>query len=163
MVQLATVLFVILILALMIWFRVKKGNRPIKGGGLGIILPLLIIAVIFTFSISQLMNIPGKPFHFPALWELAIAGLLGAVFGIIMLSQTAYEIREDGFVYSKRNKNFKYVIIAIIAIRIVLSQYFKNIDAAEFAVLTMELAFVYLCIWRIGSFVKYRKISRSGL
>ncbi len=78
----------------------EKGNRPIKGGGFGIILPLLIIAVIFTFSISQLMNIPGKPFHFPALWELAIAGLLGAVFGVIMLSQTAYEIREDGFVYS---------------------------------------------------------------
>ena len=50
------------------------------------------------------MNIPGKQFHFPALWELAIAGLLGAVFGVIMLSQTAYEIREDGFVYSKRNK-----------------------------------------------------------
>ena len=43
----------------------EKGNRPIKGGGFGIILPLLIIAVIFTFSISQLMNIPESRFIFP--------------------------------------------------------------------------------------------------
>ncbi|MBT2574590.1 DUF1453 family protein [Bacillus sp. ISL-51] len=163
MVQLAIALFVIICIALIIWFRAKKGNRPIRGGGFGIISPLIIIAIVFSFSISQLMNIPGKPFHFPAYWELAIAGLLGALFGAVMLSQTAYEVREDGFVYSKRNKNFKYVIISIIAIRIVLSQYFKNIDAAEFTVLTMELAFVYLCIWRIGSFVKFRKISKTGL
>jgi membrane protein CcdC involved in cytochrome C biogenesis len=124
----------------------KDGNkmmgkkRPIKKGGFGIIVPFLLVLVLFSLSITQLMHIPGKPFHLPAYWEMLIASLLGTLFGGIMLSQTSYEIREDGYIYSKPNKNFKFVIIAIIIIRVSLSQYFKNIDTIDFTILTMALA-----------------------
>jgi membrane protein CcdC involved in cytochrome C biogenesis len=133
-------------------------KRPIKMGGFGIIAPILLIFVLFSLSIAQLTHIPGEPFHLPAYWEMIIASLLGILFGGIMLTQTSYEVREDGFVYSKPNKNFKFVIIAIIVIRVSLSQYFKSMDYIEFTVLTMLLAFFYLCIWRIGSFIKFRKL-----
>jgi membrane protein CcdC involved in cytochrome C biogenesis len=133
-------------------------KRPIKKGGFGIIAPVLLILVLFSFSISQLMHIPGEPFHLPAYWEIIIAILLGILFGGIMLTQTSYEVREDGLIYSKPNKNFKFVIMAIILIRVSLSQYFKNIDYIEFTILTMLLAFFYLCIWRIGSYTKFRKL-----
>ncbi|MFK9092659.1 CcdC protein domain-containing protein [Bacillus salipaludis] len=136
----------------------KRGRKPIKGSGIGIIVPILVFFVLFSLSISQLMHIPGDPFHLPAYWEMAIAILLGTLFGVIMLTQTAYEIREDGFVYSKPNKNFKYVIIAIIVIRIALSQYFKSLDYIEFTILTMVLAFFYISIWRVGSYLKFRKL-----
>jgi membrane protein CcdC involved in cytochrome C biogenesis len=136
----------------------NRGRKPIKGSGFGILVPILIIFILFSLSISQLMHIPGDPFHLPAYWEIIIAILLGTLFGAIMLTQTSYEIREDGFVYSKPNKNFKYVIIAIIVIRIALSQYFKNLDYIEFTILTMVLAFFYICIWRIGSYMKFRKL-----
>lgn len=133
-------------------------KRPIKMGGFGIISPILLIIVLFSLSITQLMHIPDEPFHLPAYWEMIIAGLLGVLFGGIMLTQTSYEIREDGFIYSKPNKNFKFIIFAIILIRVSLSQYFKNIDYIEFTILTMLLALLYLGIWRIGSYIKYRKL-----
>lgn len=152
-----------IIIGLIILIKVKRGGRPIKGNGFSILAPMLFLSIVFTLSISQLMHIPGKPFHLPAVWEMLIAGILGILFGVIMLTQTSYEIREDGLVYSKRNKNFKYVIIALIAIRIALSQYFKTLDYIEFTVLTMELAFIYIAVWRIGSFVKFRKVCAGDL
>ncbi len=150
-------LFVIALIGFIIWRKMKKKNKPIKKNGLGILAPILFILIAFSLSLSQL--IPGQPFHLPPYWEMMIAGVLGVIFGLIMLSQTDYEIREDGFIYSKPNKNFKYVIIAIIFIRMALSQYFKGLDSIDFAVLTMTLAFIYIVIWRVGSYLKFRKLN----
>ncbi|WP_420491945.1 CcdC protein domain-containing protein [Neobacillus drentensis] len=149
---------VLVIIGLVLFFKVKGRKGPIKRGGFGILSPVLFVLVMFSFSISQLLHIPGEPFHLPAFWEMLIAGLLGTLFGAIMLTQTSYEIREDGLIYSKPNKTFKYVIIAIIVIRITLSQYFKSMDYIEFTVLTMTIAFLYICVWRIGSYIKFRKL-----
>ncbi|RDZ13486.1 cytochrome C biogenesis protein CcdC [Priestia megaterium] len=155
-------IFVIALIGLIIWRKMKKRNKPIKKNGIGILAPIFFIVIAFSLSLSQLMHIPGKPFHLPPYWEMLIAGLLGVIFGLIMLSQTAYEVREDGFIYSKPNKNFKYVIIAIIFIRMALSQYFKGLDSIDFTVLTMTLAFVYVAIWRIGSYLKFRKLNSDS-
>jgi hypothetical protein len=38
------------------------------------------------------------------------------------------------------------IMIAIVIIRIALAQYFKGMDYVEFTLLTMVLAFVYVCI-----------------
>jgi len=153
---------VLVIIGLVLFFKMIGRKGPIKRGGLGIISPVLFMLVMFSLSISQLLHIPGKPFHLPAYWEMLIAALLGLCFGAVMLTQTSYEIRDDGLIYSKPNKTFKYVIIAIIGIRIALSQYFKSMDYIEFTILTMTLAFIYICVWRIGSFVKYRKLQGDG-
>ncbi len=152
-------LFVIALIGFIIWRKMKKKNKPIKKNGLGILAPIFFIVIAFSLSLSQMMHIPGQSFHLPPYWEMMIAGVLGVIFGLIMLSQMDYEVREDGFIYSKPNKNFKYVIIAIIFIRMALSQYFKGLDSIDFAVLTMTLAFIYIVIWRVGSYLKFRKLN----
>lgn len=125
------------------------------------LIPVFLLLIVFGLSINSLTHIPDHPFHLPALWEFLCAGVLGVGLGSIMLYHTGYEKREDGFVYAKPNKNFKYVIVAIIVFRVVLSQYFKSLDYTEFTVLTMVMAYLYICVWRIGSFLKYRKVSAS--
>lgn len=148
---------VIIILA--IWLKTRSKSRPIRNKGIGMLAPVFALLIVFGFSINSLAHIPNHPFHFPALWEMLCAGLLGIGFGGVMLYHTGYEKREDGLVYPKPNKNFKYVIIAVILIRVALSQYLKGLDYTEFAILTMTVAFLYICVWRIGSFVKFRRVS----
>ncbi|WP_019120201.1 CcdC protein domain-containing protein [Brevibacillus massiliensis] len=149
----------VLIIGLVVWMKIRGRKRPIKRNGFGILAPILVVFPLMSFSLYQMMHIPGKPFHFPPYWELLIAGLLGILLGVIMLNQTTYERREDGLIYPKPNKNFKFVIIAIVAIRIMLAQYLKSMDYIELTVLTMFMALLYLGIWRIGSFVKFRSVS----
>jgi membrane protein CcdC involved in cytochrome C biogenesis len=152
----------LVIVGLVIWIRFKRRGRPIKGNGVGILAPVLVLFVLMSVGVYELMHIPGKSFHLPVFWEILISALLGTLFGVITLMQTSYEKRGDGLVYSKPNKNFKYIVIAIVTIRIALAQYFKGMDYVDFTVLTMVLAFVYICIWRIGSYVKFHGISRRA-
>ncbi|GFZ81516.1 hypothetical protein GCM10008018_29090 [Paenibacillus marchantiophytorum] len=147
------------IIILVIWLRTRGKSRPIRNKGIGMLTPVVLLLVVFGFSISSLTHIPDHPFHLPALWEILCAGVLGVGLGSIMLYHTGYEKREDGLVYAKKNKNFKYVLIAIIVLRVALSQYFKSLDYTEFTLLTMVMAYLYICVWRIGSFLKYRRVA----
>ncbi|CAG7607019.1 hypothetical protein PAESOLCIP111_00915 [Paenibacillus solanacearum] len=146
------------IVVLVIWLRSRRKERPIRNKGFGMLVPVALLLVVFGFSLQSLTRLPDHPFHLPALWELLCAGLLGIGLGSIMLYHTGYEKREDGLVYAKRNKNFKYVIIAVVVIRVALSQYLKGLEYTEFTVLTMVMAYLYICVWRVGSFVKYRQV-----
>ena len=148
----------VVVILLVIWLRIRRGSRPIRNNGVGMLTPVVLLIVIFGFSIYSLTHVPDHPFHMPAFWEILCAGLLGIGLGSIMLYHTGYEKREDGLVYTKPNKNFKYVIIAVIVIRVALSQYFKGMDYTEFTLLTMVLAYLYICVWRIGSFIKFRRV-----
>ncbi|UKS26316.1 cytochrome c biogenesis protein CcdC [Paenibacillus sp. HWE-109] len=147
------------IIILVIWLRTRGKSRPIRNKGIGMLTPVVLLLIVFGFSISSLTHIPDHPFHLPALWEILCAGVLGVGLGSIMLYHTGYEKREDGLVYAKKNKNFKYVLIAIIILRVALSQYFKSLDYTEFTLLTMVMAYLYICVWRIGSFLKYRRVA----
>ncbi|WP_127584423.1 CcdC protein domain-containing protein [Paenibacillus koleovorans] len=150
------------IVLLVVVLRTRRTKRPIRRGGFGILLPVLIFPIMIGFSIYSLTQIPNHPFHLPVLWELLCAGLLGAGLGSLMLYHTGYEKREDGLIYSKPNKNFKYVLIAIIVLRFALAQYFQGLDYTEFTVLTLVLAYLYISVWRIGSYMKFRRV-RLGL
>ncbi|UQZ85032.1 hypothetical protein SK3146_04315 [Paenibacillus konkukensis] len=150
------------IIVLVVWLRSRRGDKPVQNSGLGILAPAILLPVIFGASIRSMMHIPDHPFHLPAIWEMVCAGVLGIALGGIMLYHTGYEKREDGRIYPKRNKNFKYVIIAVIIIRVALSQYFKGLDYTEFTILTMVMAYLYICVWRVGSFIKFRQISKTA-
>lgn len=142
------------------WFN--RRNKPVTRGGLWILLPVAIVPILFAFTLYQLRHIPGRPFLLPAYWELAVAMALGLACGVVMLAQTAYERREDGLIYPKANKNFKYVLLGIIVVRIALSEYFGSLDQTVFTVLAMVLALSYLFVWRIGSFMKVRRLLRAA-
>lgn len=119
--------------------------------------PLFIAFPLMMMSVYQLMHIPGQTYELPAFWELLVAGLLGALFGYVILLHTAYERRDDGLIYPKPNQYFKYIIIAIILIRVVLTQYLSSLGTTEISMLAITMALVYISIWRIGSFIKFRR------
>lgn len=148
---------VAVLVGLMIWLRTKRRGGPVKGNGIRILLPLFIVFPVMMISVYQLMHIPGQTHAIPAFWELLVAGLLGALFGYIILLHTAYERRGDGLIYPKPNKYFKYIIIAIILIRAVLTQYLSSLGTSEISMLAITMALVYISIWRIGSFIKFRR------
>lgn len=155
------IVFVVLIIGLGIWLRTRRGKKPIKGKGYGILIPIGVILVGVPWGLYQLMHIPGKTFHMPAVWELLIAIVLGVIFGTVMLKQTEYERREDGLIYAKPNRNLKFILIAIVLIRLVLTQYFKSIDVVELSVLMMCMGVLYVGIWRIGSYIKFTRTLSS--
>ncbi|QAY68124.1 CcdC protein domain-containing protein [Paenibacillus protaetiae] len=149
------------IIGLIVWRRMGRNKRPVKGEGYGLLYPLAYIVIVFGLAVSQLVRLPEDKFEWPASWELLIAALLGVLFGTVMLYQTAYERRTDGHIYPKANKNLKYIFIGIIAIRIALTQYFSGMNTGEFSLLAMDMALVYIGIWRIGSFIKFRKVKNG--
>ncbi|MGF7535160.1 CcdC protein domain-containing protein [Bacillus mexicanus] len=155
------ILIYLVILALFYRYKKKQKDKPIKRNGYGILAPIPIFFVLFGFITYEMAATAGNDFVVPAIWEILIAAVLGLIFGYIMITQTFYEKREDGLIYSKPNKNFKYVIIAIIVIRLALTQYFKDLNQYEMLILAYSLAFAYLSVWRIGSFIKFRKIHKS--
>jgi len=155
------IVFVVLIIGLGIWLRTRRGKKPIKGKGYRILIPIGVILVGVPWGLYQLMHIPGKTFHMPAVWELLIAIVLGVIFGTVMLKQTEYERREDGLIYAKPNRNLKFILIAIVLIRLVLTQYFKSIDVVELSVLMMCMGVLYVGIWRIGSYIKFTRTLSS--
>ncbi|WDM22411.1 CcdC protein domain-containing protein [Paenibacillus polymyxa] len=148
---------VAVLVGLMIWLRTKRRRGPVKGNGIRILLPLFIAFPLMMMSVYQLMHIPGQTYAPPAFWELLVAGLLGALFGYVILLHTAYERRDDGLIYPKPNQYFKYIIIAIILIRVVLTQYLSSLGTSEISMLAITMALVYISIWRIGSFIKFRR------
>lgn len=156
-----SIVIVVLIVGLGIWLKTRRGKKPIKGKGYGILVPIGVMLVGVPWGLYQLMHIPGKTFHMPAVWELLIAVLLGVIFGAVMLKQTEYERREDGLVYSKPNRNLKFILIAIVLIRLLMTQYFKFIDVVELSVLMMCMGALYVGIWRIGSYIKFTKTISS--
>ncbi|MBB3113537.1 membrane protein CcdC involved in cytochrome C biogenesis [Paenibacillus phyllosphaerae] len=143
------------------WFR--RQDRPIKRDGIGILVPVLLLPILFAFTLYQLRHLPDLPFILPAIWEVTVAAALGLMFGTVMLIHTAYEKREDGHVYPTRNKNFKYILIAIIVIRFALTEYLRDIDQTVLTVLAMVLALTYVCVWRIGSYMKYKAATKLEL
>ncbi|MFD2371594.1 CcdC protein domain-containing protein [Brevibacillus sp. GCM10020057] len=155
--SLISLAFPLVIIGLVLWIKSKRERKPIKGRGLKILAPVLVMAVVFPLSLYQLMHIPGKPFHAPALWEMVLAGLLGVLFGAVMLKQTEYECREDGMIYLKPNRYLRYILIALVLLRLSLTQYFKTADVVEISILMILMAGVYLGIWRIGSYIKFSR------
>lgn len=152
--------FMLVIIVLVFWLRSRRNAkaRPIRRNGYGMLIPVVVLLFVFGAAISSFANNPDQPFHAPAAWEILVACLMGVVFGGVMLYHTRYEKREDGQVYSRPNKYFQYTLLAIVVIRIALSQFFQTLDPADFAVLMMTMAYIYISIWRIGSFVKFRLI-----
>ncbi|MBM7650915.1 cytochrome c biogenesis protein CcdC [Neobacillus cucumis] len=142
-----------LIVGLVDWSRISAMVRPIQGSGIKILLPIIYISPVLTLF-SEL------PVQLKA-WEIVIAALFGVLLSIPLMFTTKYEIRQDGQIYAQKNKSFFIALIAIAAIRIVLRQFFFDIDPTSLSMLFFTVAFSYVVPWRIVSFAKFRKVKMS--
>ncbi|WP_312472485.1 cytochrome c biogenesis protein CcdC [Neobacillus sp.] len=143
----------VMIVGLVFWRRTRAMVRPIRGSGIKILLPILyLLPAISVFSKIQL------PLKF---WEIGFASLIGVLLSVPLVLTTNYEIRQDGQIYSKKNKTFFIALMAVLVIRIAARQYFSGMDPASLMMLFFTVAFSYVVPWRIVSFVKFRKVKQS--
>ncbi|MGG4264607.1 CcdC protein domain-containing protein [Peribacillus simplex] len=146
-------LIVILIAFLIVWRRIRSTYRPIKGKGGRILFPILF----FIPGIASLLNLD---------LHLTLLSVVGAIlFGIVLSAPlvwtTQYEIREDGFIYTKKSIAFFISFLVVLSLRFILREFLNNMDSASLTALFMLVAISYIVPWRIISFIKFRKLYKS--
>lgn len=95
--------------------------------------------------------------------QIVEAALLGAVFSLVLIVTSKFEIR-DGAIYMKQSKAFPFILLGLLILRIVLKLLFaESFDVGELAGMFFILAFSMILPWRIGMLIKYKKLQRSRL
>ena len=95
--------------------------------------------------------------------QIVEAALLGAVFSLVLIITSKFEIR-DGAIYMKQSKAFPFILLGLLILRIVLKLLFaESFDVGELAGMFFILAFSMILPWRIGMLIKYKKLQRSRL
>jgi membrane protein CcdC involved in cytochrome C biogenesis len=138
------------VVVLIIWRRVRSMQRPIKGQGLRMLIPLL-------FLLPGLLMFLNPHIH-AAAWEWLAAIIVGVALSVPLIWTTNYEIRQDGQIYPQKNMGFITALISVIAIRFLLREYLAVIDPETQAALFMIVAIGYLIPWRVTSFMKFRTL-----
>ncbi|WP_219834582.1 CcdC protein domain-containing protein [Paenibacillus sp. R14(2021)] len=145
------IIYVVLIGALILWRRRRAMSRPIKGKGLRLLLPAVIVAIL---CVPVLM----EPKVDAAAWEFVAAFAAGAVLSIPLIWTTNYERRDDGLIYAVRNKSFIVSFLAVFIVRFLLRDYLAFVGPETEAALFVILAVGYAVPWRIASYLKFRKL-----
>jgi membrane protein CcdC involved in cytochrome C biogenesis len=154
---------IILVLLLVGWRRTRAMRRPIKGNGVGILYPLFIFVILVPlFSLQIIFDKSGQMSNhlLPSVTEVLIAFGLGLLFSIPMVMTTNYEVREDNQIYAKKSTAFIFALVGLVIVRLALREYFSTIDQVTLSLLSLILALGYVGVWRITSYIKFRKIWR---
>jgi len=138
---------------LVLWRRTRSMYRPIRGNGIRLLIPLLFIIPGLSLIINPNVNEPA--------WAFGIAFGLGVIFSIPLIWTTNYEVREDNFIYSKKNWGFIAAFIGIVIIRFALRQELSDLDPQGKTALFMLVAFGYIIPWRVFSFIKFRRVANQ--
>lgn len=149
---LTTILAVCMAL-LVIFIRMKAAKKPSS-------VKKIVLPPIF-MSTGALM------FLFP---EFRVAPLqifealaVGAIFSIFLIKTSKFEVR-DSDIYLKRSKAFVFILLGLLAIRIVMKLVLSTtIDIGELTGMFWLLAFGMIVPWRIAMYMKYKKLESGGL
>lgn len=133
--------------------RTKAAKRPVSAKK--IILPPLFMstgALMFIFPEFRVQPL-----------QIIEALLVGFLFSFILIRTTKFEVR-DGDVYMSRSKAFAFILIGLLAIRIVGKLILSStIDIGELGGMFWILAFGMLVPWRIAMLIQYKKIASIPL
>ncbi|KEO82283.1 cytochrome c biogenesis protein CcdC [Tumebacillus flagellatus] len=142
---------------LMVWRRTSAMRRPIKGKGYNMIWPLIFLLL----PGPMLFLNPQQSFQ-GNVWEVLAAIAIGVLLSIPMIWTTQYEVREDGLIYAKQSKMFLVALVGVVVIRLVLKEYITGLDQMTLGGLFYLMALVYVLLWRITSFLKFRRVLRAS-
>jgi membrane protein CcdC involved in cytochrome C biogenesis len=91
-------------------------------------------------------------------WEIVEAVVVGMLFSIFLIKTSKFEIR-DNDIYLKRSKAFIFILVGLLAIRIVMKSILSStIDPFQLSGMFYLLAFSMLLPWRIAMFLDYKKL-----
>jgi membrane protein CcdC involved in cytochrome C biogenesis len=145
---------VILIAALVLWRRTRAMYHPIKGNGIRLILPVLyLMPLCFLVIANPKVHLAG--------WAWGCAFAFGFLLSIPLILTTNYELRSDHKIYAVKNNNFILLFLLVFIVRFILRDYFKWLGPDTEGALFVTVAFGYILPWRIVSYLKFRKLSKS--
>jgi membrane protein CcdC involved in cytochrome C biogenesis len=146
---------ILVIFGLVLWRRTRAMVRPIKGSGLRILLPLLYMSPALSVVIQPSVHMTSI--------EIVVSVIFGIILSVPLIYTTGYEIREDGKIYAKKSIGFVIALICVFIIRRLVNNFLPHIDALTLNALSIISLFVYIGLWRIISYTKFKKVYNSSL
>jgi membrane protein CcdC involved in cytochrome C biogenesis len=141
---------VVLVILLVLWRRTRAMTRPIRGNGYRILTPML-------FLIPGLLLFTNPRLHISA-EEVLVSVLAGLVLSIPLVLTTNYEIRADGNIYAKKSIGFIVSFVGLVILRMLLREYISGLEQFTLSTMFFLMAASYVFVWRVCSFVKFRKV-----
>ena len=145
----------LMIFGLIFWRRTRAMVRPIKGSGLRILLPLLYM--------SPALSLVTQPSVHMTLIQIVVSVIFGVILSVPLIYTTGYEIREDGEIYAKKSIGFMISLILIFIVRRLVDFFLPDIDAFTLNALSIISLFVYVGLWRIISYTKFKKVYNTHI
>jgi membrane protein CcdC involved in cytochrome C biogenesis len=145
----------LVIFGLVLWRRTRAMVRPIKGSGLRILLPLLYMSPALAVVIQPSVHMTSI--------EIVVSVIFGIILSVPLIYTTGYEVREDGKIYAKKSIGFVIALICVFIIRRLVTNLLPHIDVLTLNALSIISLFVYIGLWRIISYSKFKKVYNSSL
>ncbi|MGU3354467.1 CcdC protein domain-containing protein [Bacillus sp. M5A3_1b] len=139
----------LLVIGLVIFRRMRSMNRPIKNKGRRLLLPLFFLLPGFSLYATPIQL---------AVWQIGIAAGIGLLLSIPLIILSGYEIREDGHIYAKKSIAFIATFLVIVLLRAYFRRHLQGLDPKSIRILFYTLAVCYIVPWRIGCYMKFRKV-----
>jgi membrane protein CcdC involved in cytochrome C biogenesis len=146
---------ILVIFGLVLWRRTRAMVRPIKGSGLRILLPLLYMSPALAVVIQPSVHMTSI--------EIVVSVIFGIILSVPLIYTTGYEVREDGKIYAKKSIGFVIALICVFIIRRLVTNFLPHIDVLTLNALSIISLFVYIGLWRIISYSKFKKVYNSSL
>lgn len=156
MINLYTVLstiFAVCMALLVLFIRMKAAKKP--SSVKKIVLPPIFMstgALMFLFPEFRVSSL-----------QIVEALTVGAIFSIFLIKTSKFEMK-DNDIYLKRSKAFVFILLGLLAIRVVMKLVLSTqIDIGELTGMFWLLAFGMIVPWRIAMYVKYKKIENGSI
>lgn len=149
-------LAVSLLIFVLIFRSVIQGSKkPLHESGRKLLLPILYISTsLFQLFDPTLHLMTGEVISF-------LAG--GAVLSIPLILLTRFQRQADGKMYYQRNVALYVVLVVIFVLRFLDFTFIRGVDAQTLGFLNSLMAFSYISIWRLGSYIKFRSARTSSV
>ncbi|WP_068774490.1 CcdC family protein [Paenibacillus sp. FJAT-26967] len=137
---------------LVLAIRMKASKRPVNA--MKILMPPIGMSTGFLMFVAPMTRIP-------VTWGL-LAFAVGAVVFAYPLIRSSGFTKQGDYVYLHRSKAFLFILIILLAIRMLLHGYVEEfISVYQTASVFFILAFGMLLPWRVAMYVQYRKLMNS--
>ena len=131
--------------------RAKAAKRPTSAKK--ILLPPLFMstgAIMFVF-----------PFFRVTEMQIIEALSVGILFSVVLIWTSKFE-RKDGDIYLKQSKAFIFVLVGLLAIRIIAKFLLSStIDIGSISGMFWILAFGMIVPWRIAMYMQFKKLQKE--
>lgn len=146
----------VVIVAAILYFRLKNmgKSKVVKGNGLIILLPLIII-----LALSPLIFQGVTQFN----WlYVTIFAITGALLSILLLRFVKFDLNhEDNQIYLQRDKRIIYVVLLLIPFKFSLRYIFQEMPELELNMYLFIMGMATLSVWTVLTYTNFLQVKRE--